>query len=137
MIEDIKLLSAYMTVNSETKDEAIAVAHSVMNRMMNSLGSAMTDSMPQMSQEKTDKFIKIVRGLIKKDDENVFKRNMIYASAVINGSIDDPTNGADSFSSEKVQGSKKIGELYFSKSQTEGVISEQPSKPGRKKRKMK
>ena len=72
MIEDIKLLSAYMTVNSETKDEAIAVAHSVMNRMMNSLGSAMTDSMPQMSQEKTDKFIKIVRGLIKKDDENVF-----------------------------------------------------------------
>lgn len=135
MIDEIKLIAAYMTVHGKSKDDCCAIGHSVMNKMMSSINGQVTDLMPAMPEERKERFLKIISGNMKREDEILFKKNLIYAAAVMNGKIDDMTEGADSFSSKKVAGSKKIGDLYFSKSQTESVISETSPKPGRKKRK--
>lgn len=135
MIEDIKLLAAYATAYSEDKKECCAIAHSVMNKALSSMGeSLLTDTLPALEGEEKEKFFKILSGKMPKDLENSFKSNLITASAVLNGNLKDETEGSDSFSKEKTPKAVKIGSLYFSKSQPESVISEtKPSKRRKKK----
>lgn len=133
-IEDIKMIAAYMTANSEKEDESCAIGHCVMNKAMSALGdTALLDTIPALEDEAKEIFMKILSGKMDKDLENRFKTNLIKAGAIMSGEIKDATDGADSFSSKDSKGSKKIGSMYFSKAQPESVISEKKPSKRRKK----
>ena len=123
-----------MTAHSEDRDACIGIAHCVMNKVMAGMGGGITDTMPALQGEEKEKFFKILGGNLNKHTENEFKKNLIIASAVMNGRIEDNTDGADLFSKDKTPRSKNIGDLYFSKSQAGGVIPE-PKLPSKRRKK--
>lgn len=132
-IEDIKLMAAYMTIHGEHEDEQIAIGHTLINKVVGSMGGM--GDMPGLSEDKKEEFFNLIQNSpsVDKDDEDAYKRNLIIAGAIQSGRIKDSTNGATEFSKEKVKGASQIKDTYFFKPQEAEVMASKPkSSKGRK-----
>lgn len=136
-VEDIKLMAAYMTVHSENEDECKCIGHSLINKVVGSM-NGMGD-LPALSEDKRKEFFTLLNGQGSKDDENAFKRNIIYAAAIHSGRIEDTTKGATDFAADLPEDGevtlKSKNYNFYKPQEAEVKVSKQKSSKGRKTRK--
>ncbi len=132
-IEEIKLMAAYMTIHSEDEDECMCIGSSLMNKAVATMDSGgIAQNTPALEGEDQKKFFDLMQGVGKKEDLDMYKKNLIVAGAIMLGNIKDSTNGATEFTKDKVKGSMKTKNYNFYTPQTAEVIAEPKSSKGRK-----
>jgi hypothetical protein len=136
-VEDIKLMAAYMVVHGKHEDEQIAIGHTLINKVVGSMGGM--GDMPGLEEDKKKEFFDLINNAqtVGKEDEDAYKRNLIIAGAIQSGRLKDTTNGATEFSKEKVKGATQIKDTHFFKPQEAEVMALPTNSPkGRKTKKV-
>lgn len=139
MIEEVKMLAAYMTAHSYDEDECCAVGHSAINKIRKSMtDGSFVLAQPSLERDAKDLFFKLTSGApLSIDEEREFKRNIVRAAAIISGRMEDKTKGSTIFKEGKDKKANYQTERYSflaEDTQADGVMSEKPSPSKRRKK---
>jgi len=100
-MKDILMLANLLFSETKDPDDAKAIAHVVKNRVANGKwGGTLQEVVyapAQFSGVNTKEWQKATSGKFTKDEENIYKRFLIISKGVLDGTIKDPTDGADHY----------------------------------------
>ena len=101
-MNDILMLANLLFSETKDVDDAKGIAHVVKNRVArpDRFGGTMQEVIfapSQFSGVNTNEWKKATSGKLTKDEENIYKRFLIISKGVLDGTIKDPTGGADHY----------------------------------------